>query len=109
MEWKTSSSHSPTSPSLTTTRSKQSNAWLFKLQTDASNERVGCVLCQEDDNGVESVVGYDSKAFSGQELNWQHIGEGSLCNSNWYWTFSCLLIWMTFYSSNQSWVPSMVV
>jgi hypothetical protein len=43
---------------------------LVKLQTRTSNEGIGCVLCQEDNNGIEYVVSYASKAFSGAELNW---------------------------------------
>jgi transposase InsO family protein len=43
---------------------------VFKLQTDASHEGVGCVLSQEDDKGVEYAVGFASKAFHGAELNW---------------------------------------
>ena len=43
---------------------------IFILQTDASDDGVGVVLTQKDDNGDEYVIGYASRLFQGAEKNW---------------------------------------
>ncbi len=43
----------------------------YTLFTDASNYAIGCMLCQQDDDGEYYVVLYDSVALLPTQRNWQ--------------------------------------